>query len=109
MEGAKLETQLACLLHRHFLSEGPSLTHLGLGYYRDYQKRELDFLITQKKEVLVAMECKNNPKKEIETADYLTRQINPRELFMITQSPAYFEKRENYTVAGIGILSLAIG
>ncbi len=109
MEGAKLETQVACLLHRHFLEESPSLTHLNLGYYRDYQKKELDFLIFRKKDVLLAMECKNNPKKEIENADYLTRQINPRELFMITQEASFFEKRKNYTVAGIGILSLVIG
>lgn len=109
MEGAKLETQVACLLHRHFSRENPSLTNLSLGYYRDYQKRELDFLITKKKDVLVAMECKNNPKKEIETANYITNQIKPHELLMITQEAAYFEKRRNYTAIGIGILSLAIG
>ncbi len=68
VNGAQFECMVACLLYRGLNSQlKANLGKLELGYFRNYQKREIDFILRQGKTNLLAVECKLGSKHESET------------------------------------------
>lgn len=109
-EGAFLETVVASKLNSHLrVTTNNPFGQIRFSFFRDYFGHEVDFILSRKKEVFLAIECKKNPKKEIGQKIFLTQKLKPKETIMIVEEPAYFERRKDYTVIGAGFFLLALG
>ncbi len=96
-EGARLECTVACALKR----AAPNAT---MGFYRDYQQREVDFIIRDKKQIATAIECKSSG-----GADYLAtfaRNHKPHESILIVSTPGTFEKQNDYFVVSVELAAV---
>lgn len=97
MEGARLECTIACTLMR-------TVPAVQMGFFRDYQQREVDFVIRDNKTIFTAIECKNSGNSET-LADFAMR-FKPREAILATAVTGVFEKRNDYFVIGVDLLSV---
>lgn len=101
MEGGQFECVVASLLRRGLFSEISSIVNpLHLGYYRDYDKREVDFVIQTKKEIILSAECKLKEKLGTGHLKFMLK-YNPRESVLIVEEPGIFK-----CVNGIYIISI---
>ncbi|MBF0493207.1 MAG: ATP-binding protein [Deltaproteobacteria bacterium] len=98
--GSRFENQVACLLYRGLYSEiGGRLAPLQLGFYRDYQKREVDFVIRDKSNIFSALECKMKQKHASDAYPAL-QTVNAKENLVILEEEGIFEKnREMWSVS----------
>lgn len=59
LDGGRFECIVACLFHRGLYEDITGLTAKhALGFFRDYNKKEVDLVVQKGKEVLLAVECK---------------------------------------------------
>jgi predicted AAA+ superfamily ATPase len=76
--GARFENQVAS----HLLKAVDAWSDLGYGefslhYWRDQQKREVDFLVARNRKPIVLLECKLKDDKPSPTLDYCAKLIDP--------------------------------
>lgn len=96
-DGARLECTLACALKR----AAPTYT---MGFFRDYQQREVDFVIREKKQIFSAIECKSSG-----AANHLaafSRQFKPCEAILVVDSPGIFEKQNDYFMVSVELVAV---
>lgn len=109
-EGAFLETMVGANLYWHLKQAANNpFNQIQLSFFKDYSGHEVDFLLSKKRDVFLAIECKRNPKKEIKPNPWLIQKLCPHETIMVVEDPTYFERRETYTVIGIGLFLLGMG
>lgn len=97
MDGARLECTMACTLKR-------AAPEAQMGFFRDYQQREVDFVIRDKKTIFTAIECKSGGDSET-LADF-ARRFKPRETILATTGSSIFEKRNDYFVISEDLISV---
>lgn len=104
-EGAFFETQVACLLQRfvHQQVELPK-DKLQLYYYRDYEKREIDFILKTKNKLRIAIESKRKNKQD-NSLSFFTKKFKPEEALLVVEEPGLFSKQGSYWVASIELLA----
>ncbi|MBI2340972.1 MAG: ATP-binding protein [Deltaproteobacteria bacterium] len=89
-DGAPFECTVACLLARGLASETSEvLGRLQLGFYRDYDRREVDFVVRDKRGIRLAVECKLKVKNSSGALDYLAR-FRPTERILAVEEPNIF-------------------
>ncbi|QQR79761.1 MAG: ATP-binding protein [Deltaproteobacteria bacterium] len=96
-EGARFECQVVNLFQRTTAKQ-------CMGYYRDYEKREVDVVIRDRKNIYLAAEVKTKPASN--HLSYFVRQFSPREAFLIVEAPGIFEKRDDYFVVSAELLAV---
>lgn len=91
-DAGRFETQVACLLRRGLSSViNKNLQKLNLGFYRDYQKREVDFVIYDSKKIRAAIECKLSDEKDIKNLLSLSQEKQVEEMILVVEKPDVFE------------------
>lgn len=96
-DGARLECTVACMLKRTFPTA-------PLGFFRDYQQHEVDFVLRNKKKIFTAMECETSGNSAT-LADF-ARRFRPQEAILVTDAPGIFEKRNDYFVMSVELVAL---
>lgn len=103
--GSRFETIVACLLKRGLYSETSGvLNKLEFGFYRDYSKREIDFIVQRKNKILLAAECKLKSKLDFTGLKYLSK-FNPKESILIVEEPSIFKTVGNISIISIELLA----
>lgn len=91
MDGAHFECIVACLLRRGLYSEitGFTAKH-SLGFFKDYQQREVDFVIQKGKGVVLAVECKLKAKAGAGNLKIFSK-YEPKEMILLVEEAGVFE------------------
>lgn len=98
-EGARFECTVACLLYRNLYTKISGLfPKLFLGFFRDYQKREVDFVVRDKKRVLLGVECKRKMRAETGQLALLS-QFTPSESLLVVEEPGVFSSVDRHRFA----------
>jgi hypothetical protein len=108
-DGAKFECAVACLLKRSlagFSDNAPD--NVTFGFYRDYYKREVDFVITSKRGTSLAVEAKLNAKDDAKSLVSFTNQFKPFESVLVVNDEGVFEKADNYFIVSIELLAAVL-
>lgn len=89
IDGARFECMVACLLNRGLYEEISGFTaKYKLGYFRDYNQKETDFVVQKGKELVLAIECK------LKTGASNLRsfqKFKPKESILVVEEPGIFE------------------
>lgn len=106
MDGAKFETATACLLRRTLCGfrEGYE-SGISFGFYRDYNKKEVDFVVFSKGKLYLAVECKMNMKADVSNLISFAEKFRPDEAVMVVDDEGIFEKRDNHYIVSIELLA----
>lgn len=109
MEGARFETAVACLLRRALCGfhEGYD-PQVSFGFYRDYNKREVDLVVFYGREIHLAVECKVNMKSNVSNLVSFTRQFKPKESLLVIDDECIFEKLDEYYTVSVELFAAAI-
>ncbi len=107
--GSGFESTVASLLYRGLYSETSGFrSPFQLGFYRDYQKREVDFIFSQKNQILLSLECKLKLKqKSHQGLNYLQR-YQPRESFLLVEEANVFEIGSTISAVSIELLAACL-
>lgn len=106
IDGARFECTAACLLHRGLYDEtiGFTAKH-SLGFFRDYNQKEVDFVIQKGKDAILAIECKLKARAGSDNLKSFSR-FKPKEMVLLVEEPGIFENiGENTYVASIELLA----
>ena len=97
LPGPRLENVVACALLKaiHFRHDRYG-KQLALHYFRDREKREVDFVVTLNRRPLWCVEVKNSDSNLHAPLRYLHRRIRPKASFQLS-SCAVFGIRSNKT------------
>jgi predicted AAA+ superfamily ATPase len=106
MEGARFEAAVACLLRRALCGfhEGYDPQVL-FGFYRDYNRREVDFVVFYGKDVHLAVECKTNMKADASNLVSFTRQFKPKEALLVVDDEGVFERVDEHYIVSVELLA----
>lgn len=105
IEGGHFECIVACLLMRSLFSETSSvISQLNLGFFRDYNKNEVDFILQDKRKIYLAAECKLKSKGDTSNLRHF-KKYNPRESIMIVEEPGIFESSAGFHKISIELLA----
>lgn len=105
VDGAKFECIVASLLRRGLSSELSSIMNsIHMGFYRDYNQKEVDFVIQNKKGILLAIECKLKAKAGHGNLPYLA-QYRPLESILVVEEPGIFESSGSEFIASIELIA----
>ncbi len=108
-EGAKFECAVACLLRRALSGFSENIPdHITFGFYRDYSKREVDFIVSLKGRISLAMECKMSIVEDAKSLSSFAGQLKPLEAILAVNEAGVFEKADNYFIASIELLASAL-
>ena len=106
--GARFESTLACLLFRGLHRELSGFKpHLELGFYRDYQQHEVDFIIRSKQRIHTAIECKQkakSPKKIFECI----QQFSPEACILAVDVPEQCQVTEGVWVLSVELIAACL-
>lgn len=92
IDGGRFECIVACLLKRGLYSETTGFTaKYSLGFFRDYNQREVDFVIQKGKEIILAIECKLKAKIGAGNLKMFSK-YKPRETILLVEEEGVFEK-----------------
>ncbi|MBF0105430.1 MAG: ATP-binding protein [Deltaproteobacteria bacterium] len=107
--GAFFESVVACLLMRslHDLTAKINSAY-QFGFYRDYNKREVDFVVRSKKNVIAAIECKTREKAEHGNLSYFHRTFKPQESICVVAEPGIFKKEGDVFVVSVELFAACL-
>jgi predicted AAA+ superfamily ATPase len=106
MGGALFENTVACLLYRGLWPEISGFLPLfKLGFYRDYQQHEVDFVLRNKKSIPIAIECKSKAKHGIGSLSYFEKHFNPTESLLVVEEENIFEINGKTTTVSIEVFA----
>ena len=92
VDGARFECAVACLLRKGLYSEITGFTaRYSLGFFRDYNQREVDFIVQKGKDVILAMECKLKAKIGAGHLKIFSK-YKPKETILLVEEEGVFEK-----------------
>jgi predicted AAA+ superfamily ATPase len=98
-DGARFECQVACLLMRGLYSKIFGKTsQYSLGFFRDYNQKETDFVIHRGKEIVLAVECKRRAKAGAENLRAFSK-YTPQEMVLLVEEAGVFERINSHTHA----------
>lgn len=107
--GKRFECAVACLVKRALYGETTRLIKkLDLGFYRDYQKREVDLILARGKKILLALECKQSAHSPNESLSLLSKTAAV-ESVMAVEEPGIFENRNKVWTISIEFLAACLG
>ena len=98
-EGASFECLVATILMRGLHQDiSGFLPALQIGFYRDYAKREIDFIVRNKKTIHLAIECKLKAASDHHLQGFLMNK--PKEAILLVEEGGIFEYRNSiYTIS----------
>ena len=106
MEGAPFESTVACLLYRGLWPEiSGFLPHFKLGFYRDYQQHEIDFVLRDKKSIAIAIECKLKVKHGTGHLPYFEKHFKPTESLLVIEEENIFSVNDKITSVSIEVFA----
>lgn len=92
VSGGRFECIAACLLRRGLYRDITGITaKYALGFYRDYNQREVDFVVQKGKEIVLAVECKLKAKAGPGNLNAMSK-YKPREMIVLVEEEGVFEK-----------------
>lgn len=92
MDGTRFECAVACLLRRGLYSETTGFTaKYSLGFFRDYNQKEVDFVIRKGKNIVLAIECKLKAKSGEGNLKMFSKH-KPGETILLVEEEGVFEK-----------------
>lgn len=107
-DGGRFESMVASLLYRGLWSEFSGfLSPFQLGFYRDYQKREVDFIFRDKKNILLAVECKRKAKQVTEGLLYFQR-FKPKQSLQVVEEENIFNIVAPITTVSIELFAACL-
>ncbi|MBF0206474.1 MAG: DUF4143 domain-containing protein [Oligoflexia bacterium] len=102
----KLEVKTAVLLQRRIMYLRQSLgENLQLYFYRDYEQREVDFVITLDDSVVLAIECKEKENSLPSTLKYFCKTFNCPGVVITNQRNQLDLIGKNFIITSIDIFS----
>ncbi len=101
MNGAQFETIISCLFYRdlHSTIFAPG-SKIDCGFYRTYEKKEVDCVIRINKKNLLAIECKLKP----ETPSSTLMSLNAADSLIVTAEENIFERKRSATIVSAELL-----
>lgn len=108
--GAQFESTVACLLMRALSQElfGP-IAPLHLGFYRDYAGREVDFVVRDKKNIRLALECKLKARQGAGNLPYFVAEHSPKEAVLVVEEEGIFQvATSGYHTVSIELLAVCL-
>lgn len=89
--GAGFECIAACLLKKGLYDEIEGFTaRHSLGFFRDYNQKEVDFIVQREKEILLAIECKLKVKADTGNLKILSK-FGPKEMILLVDEKGIWE------------------
>jgi len=99
MNGARFECIVASLLKRGLYDETSGFTaQYSLGFFRDYNQKEVDFIIQKGREIILAVECKLKAKAGAGHLKVFSK-FKPKEAILLVEEPGVFENMGDDTYA----------
>ncbi len=103
-EGSSFECVAACILRRGLYDDiSGILPSLDLGFFRDYAKKELDFIVRDKKNIYFAIECKLKRSSDNNLRNFLA--FKPKEAILLIEDPGIFEFQNSICAISIELLA----
>lgn len=103
-EGSSFECIAACTLKRGLYDEVSGvLPSLNLGFFRDYAKKETDFIVRDKKDIHLAIECKLKRATDNNLRSFLA--FRPKEAILLVEEPGVFESQDPIYTISIELLA----
>lgn len=100
MDGAKFECIVACVLNRGLYEETSGFTaKYKLGYFRDYNQKETDFVIQKGEELVLAIECKRKSRHYDSSNLKSFQKFKPQESILAVEESGVFEAVDEKTYA----------
>lgn len=103
--GARFECAVASQLKRAFYAETTRMINRWeFGFFRDYQKREVDFVMRKGKELAFGLEAK----LKFKNADHHLSELSflkPKELILVVAEPGVFTVSNGHLVISIELLA----
>lgn len=91
IDGAVFECIAACLLKRGLYNETTGLTAKhSLGFFRDYNQKEVDFVLQKGKDIVLAVECKLKTKSGAGNLKTFSK-FKPKEEILLVEEAGVFE------------------
>lgn len=91
IDGSRFECIVACLLKRGLYDETTGFTaKYSLGFFRDYNQREVDFVVQKGKEIVLSVECKLKAKAGTGNLKTLSK-FGPREEILLVEEKGIFQ------------------
>lgn len=107
--GAFFESVVACLLQRGLHDRTAKITgDYQLGFYRDYNQREVDFVIRSKKEIIAAIECKLREQAGPGNLPYFHNTFAPRDSICVVAEPGIFRKNGAIFMVSVELLAACL-
>lgn len=95
IDGARFECIVACLLKRGLYDETTGFTaKYQLGFFRDYNQKEVDFVIQRGREIILAIECKLKAKAGPGNLKTFSK-FKPKETILLVEEAGVFENIGN--------------
>ncbi len=106
IDGARFECMMACILNRGLYEDISGFTaKYNLGYFRDYNRKEVDFVLQKGKEVVLAIECKLKSKLGAPNLKSFQK-FKPKESILAVEEPGIFEAiNDNIYIVSIEFLA----
>lgn len=99
IDGAKFECMVACILNRGLYEETSGFTaKYKLGYFRDYNQKETDFVAQKGKEIVLAVECKLKSRRDTSNLKSFQK-FKPKESILVVEESGVFEAVTDNTYA----------
>ncbi len=109
MEGARFEASVACLLRRSLCGLHEVYDpNVSFGFYRDYNKREVDLVVFSKNVFHLVVECKMNMKADASNLISFTRQFRPKESILVVDNEGVFEKTDEHYIVSVEFLAAVL-
>jgi predicted AAA+ superfamily ATPase len=87
------------MLYRGLYEEISGITaKYKLGYFRDYNQKETDFVVQKGKEIMLALECKLQSRRDISNLKTFQK-FKPRESILAVEKPGIFEAMDKNSYA----------
>lgn len=91
IDGARFECIAACLLKRGLYDEITGFTaKYSLGFFRDYNQKEVDFVVQKGKEVVLAIECKLKARAGVGNLKAFPKH-KPKEMILLVEEEGVFQ------------------
>lgn len=105
--GARFECAIACLLKSSLFgfSDRPPAS-IVFGFCRDYNKREIDFVVNSGRKITLFVECKIG--SDSGNMKFMTESFKPAEAILVTNTEGVFEKKDNYFVVSAEFLAAVL-
>lgn len=106
VDGARFECIAACLLKRGLHDETVGFTaKYSLGFFRDYNQKEVDFVVRKQKEIILAVECKLKARADAGNLKTFSK-YKPKEMILLVEEEGVFEKvGENIFAISVELLA----